>query len=139
MKENLMPIEEVNSRRTPEQHSEDSRRAGIASGIARKRKSICNKLLSGKITNEEARQELKSKGLEDDELTELAISMYELLRTSRDKKKVSTRDRLLALKMFMEYADNTLVVEQATTPTLQVEIVNNEELEGVMYEDSNRP
>lgn len=37
-KQNLMPIEEVNSRRTREQHSEDSRRAGIASGVSRRRK-----------------------------------------------------------------------------------------------------
>lgn len=36
--QNLMPIQEVNSRRTREQHSEDSRRAGIASGVARRRK-----------------------------------------------------------------------------------------------------
>ena len=36
--QNLMPIEEVNSRRTREQHSEDSRRAGIASGMSRRRK-----------------------------------------------------------------------------------------------------
>lgn len=36
--QNLMPIEEVNSRRTREQHSEDSRRAGIASGVSRRRK-----------------------------------------------------------------------------------------------------
>jgi hypothetical protein len=35
---NLMPIQEVNSRRTPEQHSEDSRKAGIASGVSRRRK-----------------------------------------------------------------------------------------------------
>ncbi len=35
---NLMPIQEVNSRRTPEQHSADSRKAGIASGVARRRK-----------------------------------------------------------------------------------------------------
>lgn len=34
--ENLMPIEEVNSRRTREQHSRDSRKAGIASGKARR-------------------------------------------------------------------------------------------------------
>ena len=32
---NLMPIEEVNSRRTREQHSADSRKGGIASGKAR--------------------------------------------------------------------------------------------------------
>lgn len=35
---NLMPIEEVNSSRTREQHSEDSRKGGIASGAARRRK-----------------------------------------------------------------------------------------------------
>lgn len=36
--QNLMPISEVNSRRTREQHSADSRRAGIASGVSRRRK-----------------------------------------------------------------------------------------------------
>ena len=42
---NLMPIEEVNSRRTPEQHSADSRNAGIASGKARNLKSLLLKAL----------------------------------------------------------------------------------------------
>lgn len=42
---NLMPIEEVNSRRTPEQHSEDSRKAGIASGKSRNLKSLLLKAL----------------------------------------------------------------------------------------------
>lgn len=36
--QNLMPIREVNSRRTPEQHSRDSRKGGIQSGISRRRK-----------------------------------------------------------------------------------------------------
>lgn len=36
--QNLMPIEEVNSRRSREQHSEDSRKGGIESGKARRRK-----------------------------------------------------------------------------------------------------
>lgn len=36
--ENLMSISEVNSSRTREQHSEDSRKGGIASGEARRRK-----------------------------------------------------------------------------------------------------
>ena len=36
--QNLMPIDEVNARRTPEQHSADSRKAGIASGVSRRRK-----------------------------------------------------------------------------------------------------
>lgn len=42
---NLMPIEEVNSRRTPEQHSEDSRKGGIASGQSRNLKSLLLKAL----------------------------------------------------------------------------------------------
>lgn len=38
---NLMPIQEVNSRRTREQHSEDSRRAGKKSGeVRRQRKAM---------------------------------------------------------------------------------------------------
>lgn len=36
--QNLMPIQEVNSNRTREQHSEDSRKGGIASGVSRRRK-----------------------------------------------------------------------------------------------------
>lgn len=39
-KKNLMPIQEVNSMRTREQHSADSRKAGIASGKARKEKKL---------------------------------------------------------------------------------------------------
>ena len=35
---NLMPIQEVNSNRTREQHSEDSRKGGGASGVSRRRK-----------------------------------------------------------------------------------------------------
>ena len=35
-KDNLMPIEEVNSRRSREQHSEDSRKGGKASGKSRR-------------------------------------------------------------------------------------------------------
>lgn len=43
--QNLMPIQEVNSRRTREQHSADSRKAGIASGEARRRKKTMRETL----------------------------------------------------------------------------------------------
>lgn len=43
--ENLMPIQEVNSRRTREQHSEDSRKGGIASGKARQQKKTMREIL----------------------------------------------------------------------------------------------
>lgn len=38
IEKNLMPIQEVNSNRTREQHSEDSRKGGVASGVSRRRK-----------------------------------------------------------------------------------------------------
>lgn len=50
--ENLMPIAVVNSRRTREQHSEDSRKAGIASGKARRKKADFKKTLNALLTAE---------------------------------------------------------------------------------------
>jgi hypothetical protein len=43
--DNLMPVEELNSRRTREQHSADSRKAGIASGKARQEKATMKRTL----------------------------------------------------------------------------------------------
>lgn len=43
--QNLMPIAEVNSRRTREQHSEDSRKGGVRSGEVRRE----NKLIKDRI------------------------------------------------------------------------------------------
>ena len=47
-----MPIEEVNSRRTREEHSEDSRKAGIASGKARREKKTIQKILADLLDSE---------------------------------------------------------------------------------------
>ena len=47
-----MPIEEVNSRRTREEHSEDSRKAGIASGKARRDKKTIQKILADLLDSE---------------------------------------------------------------------------------------
>lgn len=47
---NLMPIEEVNSRRTREQHSADSRKGGIASGKARQEKKMLKDLLEDALS-----------------------------------------------------------------------------------------
>lgn len=44
-KENLMPIEVVNSSRTREKHSQDSRKAGIVSGEVRRRNRDMKELL----------------------------------------------------------------------------------------------
>ena len=117
---------------------EEAKKGGINSGIARRRKNICNKLLNNIITSEEAKQELIEHGLDDD-FTELAYSMYDLLSTSRDKQNEKTNDRLKALEMFMNYADSEN--EQTNeTPLVQINVIDNSNLEKVMYQDEeNKP
>ena len=65
--DNLMPIEEVNSRRTREQHSEDSRKAGIRSGEVRREKATMKKtlelLLNEKDNKGRSYRELATLGL----------------------------------------------------------------------------
>ena len=82
-KENLMPIEEVNSNRTREQHSADSRRAGIASGEARRKKKAMkeaiNMLLSLPLKDEKAKAYLEYLGFEEEDMDNqlgLVISIY---------------------------------------------------------------
>ena len=80
---NLMPIQEVNSRRTREQHSEDSRRAGKKSGEARRKKKAMkdaiNMLLSLPLKDEKAKAYLEYLGFEEEDMDNqlgLVISMY---------------------------------------------------------------
>ena len=80
---NLMPIQEVNSRRTREQHSEDSRRAGKASGEARRKKKAMkeaiNMLLSLPLKDEKAKAYLEYLVFEEEDMDNqlgLVISMY---------------------------------------------------------------
>ena len=48
--ENLMPIEEVNARKTPEQRRESARKAGIASGEAQRKKKEMKKVLEAMLS-----------------------------------------------------------------------------------------
>ena len=105
---------------------EEASRGGLASAVARKRKSICSKILNSQITSKEAREQLKQYGLEDDEMTELAITLYDLFAKHRNTKNI--RDKVLLLDTFMKYAgqlDNT-ETNQTETPKLKIEIVDNE-------------
>ena len=83
-KENLMPIEEVNSNRTREQHSEDSRKAGIASGKARREKKLIKDnielLLSLPIKSKKMKEQLAELGIEENEMNNqmaMVIAMYQ--------------------------------------------------------------
>lgn len=70
--QNLMPIEEVNSRRTPEQHSADSRKGGQASGVARRRKKSLKEAadyyLSLEPRNKKVWNKLSASGVEIEDI-----------------------------------------------------------------------
>ena len=69
---NLMPIQEVNSNRTREQHSEDSRKGGVASGISRRRKrslkEAADLFLSLPVTDTRTFNKMVKAGLNTDEI-----------------------------------------------------------------------
>lgn len=105
---------------------EEASRGGLASVVSRKRKSICSKILNSQITSKEAREQLKQYGLEDDEMTELAITLYDLFAKHRNTKNI--RDKVLLLDTFMKYAGqlDSSETNQTETPKLKIEIVDNE-------------
>lgn len=69
---NLMPIQEVNSNRTREQHSEDSRKGGVASGVSRRRKrslkEAADLFLSMPVTDARTFNKMVKAGLNTDEI-----------------------------------------------------------------------
>ena len=69
---NLMPIQEVNSNRTREQHSEDSRKGGVASGVSRRRKrslkEAADLFLSLPVTDTRTFNKMVKAGLNTDEI-----------------------------------------------------------------------
>lgn len=130
--DNLKPFTSDQNR---EQAVINGSKGGVASGIARRRKSICNKLLNKELTSEEARKELEANGLTDDK-TELTFLMYDLLKTSKDRQSEKTTDRLNAMKMLMEYADGESE-STSETPIVNINIVDNGNYEKVMYDETN--
>ena len=89
--QNLMPIELVNSRRSREEHSEDSRKGGKKSGeIRRQRKAMKEQMnlllalpfnLKDKNGNE-IRKVLASLGIEEDEIDNQMAMMISLWKTA---------------------------------------------------------
>ena len=119
--DNLMPIEKVNSNRTREQHSEDSRQGGIASGKARREKATM------KQTLEMLLNETNSKGKTYKELATLG-----LLKGAINGNASNYRTILETL------GELNSLGEAESTPTIKIEVSDNSKLEGVMYE-ANRP
>lgn len=111
--ENLMPIEQVNSRRTREEHSRDSKKAGQKSGeVRRKRKAMKEQmemLLSLPFKSKEQFDFMKYLGIEEDEIDNqmaLIVALYgkalkgdvqafnTIREVTQDDKQVSQEDRV---------------------------------------------
>ena len=69
---NLMPIQEVNSNRTREQHSEDSRKGGVASGVSRRRKrslkEAADLYLSLPVSDRKMWNKISGRGVDPDDI-----------------------------------------------------------------------
>ena len=111
--QNLIPIQVVNSRRTREQHSQDSAKAGRKSGEVRRKRKVMKEqmetLLSLPFAFEEQREFMKHIGVDEDNLDNqmaLLVALYkkglkgdvqaiELIRKIiQDEQSVSEDDRV---------------------------------------------
>lgn len=83
---NLMPIEEVNSRRTREKHSEDSKKAGKKSGASRRRKKTFKQLMSCYLelqpANPEIKENLQQSGVDPEDITNKALLVQSIFNTA---------------------------------------------------------
>lgn len=113
--ENLIPFNE----RTEEEQREIARQGGIASGKARQEKATFKKTLEMLL------DEKNSKGKTYRELITLGQ-----IKSAIDGKAENFK-AILALMGEMEE-------QQAETPTVNINIVDNSNLEGVMYEDTDK-
>ena len=100
-KENLMPIEEVNSKRSREEHSEDSRKGGIASGEARRRKRTMREaaelFLSLPVKDDELKERMEALGVDGDDVdNQMAVIVGLTMKaTSGDSKAAKVLAELL--------------------------------------------
>ena len=113
--ENLIPFNE----RTVEEQREIARQGGIASGEARREKATFKKTLEMLL------DEKNSKGKTYRELITLGQ-----IKGAIDGKAENFK-AILALMGEIEE-------QQTETPNVQINIVDNSELEKIMYEDNNR-
>lgn len=119
---NLMPIEEVNSNRTREQHSEDSRKAGIRSGEVRREKATMRKTLEMLL------DEVADIEGNENKLTYKQLATIGLLKGAIRGDNANYKTILEVIGEMQE--------QNNETPSVQINIVDNSNLEGVMYEDT---
>lgn len=119
-KENLMPIEEVNSNRTREQHSADSRKGGIRSGEVRREKATMRATLEMLLDQVANIKDNESK------LTYRQLTTLGLLQGAIEGKAENYKTIVQLLGELQEQTNET--------PSLNINIVNHDDLEKYMYE-----
>lgn len=122
-KENLMPIEEVNSNRTREQHSADSRKGGIRSGEVRREKATM------KATLEMLLDQVANIKDNESKLTYRQLTTLGLLQGAIEGKAENYKTIVQLLGELQEQVNET--------PSLNINIVNHDDLEKYMYESDD--
>lgn len=120
-KENLMPIEEVNSNRTREQHSADSRKGGIRSGEVRREKATM------KATLEMLLDEVANIKDNENKLTYRQLTTLGLLQGAIEGKAENYKTIVQLLGELQEQTNET--------PSLNITITDNSNLEKSLYEE----
>lgn len=120
-KENLMPIEEVNSNRTREQHSADSRKGGIRSGEVRREKATM------KATLEMLLDQVANIKDNESKLTYRQLTTLGLLQGAIEGKAENYKTIVQLLGELQEQVNET--------PSLNIQIIDNSNLEKALYEE----
>lgn len=120
-KENLMPIEEVNSNRTREQHSADSRKGGIRSGEVRREKATM------KATLEMLLDQVANIKDNESKLTYRQLTTLGLLQGAIEGKAENYKTIVQLLGELQEQTNET--------PSLNITITDNSNLEKALYEE----
>ena len=120
---------------TSEEARENGRKGGIASGIARARKKSLREkaqlLMSLSIQDEKDKEKLKQLGIDEENMDNDMMNLVHMLNIIK-KENFNSVGAFNSIKDLVEDKE-----EQVSTPKLQIEIVNNEDLEKSMYENNN--
>lgn len=119
--------------------SEEARKygamGGIASGQARARKKSLREkakiLMSLSIQDEKDKEKLKQLGIDEENMDNDMMNLVHMLNIIK-KENFNSVGAFNSIKDLVEDKE-----EQVSTPKLQIEIVNNEDLEKSLYENNN--
>ena len=114
--ENLVSLAD----RTTDEKREIAIKGGIASGIARKEKATMKKTLEMLL------EEKNKKGIQYKELSTLGLI------------KGACQGKAENYKLMLQLLGELDIQENSDTPTVQINIVDNNSLEKALYEDTNK-